>query len=49
MASGAATAGTFVSGKVSELHQELRRLHKNVSENNSDLQQYALLKRAKSG
>ena len=39
MAGGAATASTFVSGKVSELRQELRRLQENVSKNNSDLQQ----------
>ena len=34
MAGGAATASTFVSGKVSELRQELRRLQENVSKNN---------------
>ena len=39
MAGGAAAASTFVSGKVSELRQELRRLQENVSKNNSDLQQ----------
>ena len=39
VANSAATASTFVSGKVSELRQELRRLQANVSKNNTDLQQ----------
>lgn len=36
---GAASASTFVGGKVTELRQELRRLQGNVSKNNTDLQQ----------
>ncbi|MAI12229.1 MAG: hypothetical protein CBD27_11460 [Rhodospirillaceae bacterium TMED167] len=38
-ANGAAMASTFVSGKVAELRQELRRLQTNVSKTNSNLQQ----------
>ncbi len=38
-ATSAATASTFVGGKVVELRQELRRLQTNVSKNNTELQQ----------